>query len=57
MTGIDQPTARPTNKVTAGVVGGALSVVIVWLIGDVPPHVAVAFSTIFSFGLAYFVRD
>lgn len=54
--------STPTRKVTAGAISGALSVIVVWLIGattslEVPPEVAVAFSTVFSFALSWLVTE
>ena len=47
-------------KVQAGAIGGAVSIVIVWgltaLNVDVPPEVASAFTTIFSFACGYLKR-
>jgi putative flippase GtrA len=58
---IDQPTAVPTRKVTAGTLAGALSVLLVWVLRlfsvEVPGEVGAAFATIIGFVTAYFVRD
>lgn len=57
----NQPTASPTTKVTAAGVGGALSIVLVWIAGEfgisMPEEVASAFTTIIAFLSGYFVRD
>lgn len=50
------------RKVQAGGLGGAVTVVIVWLLGaianvDVPAEVASAFTVIISTGLAYAVKE
>lgn len=50
------------RKVQAGGLGGAVTVVIVWLLGavghiDVPPEVASAFTVIISTGLAYRIKE
>lgn len=47
----------PNRKVSVGAIAGAFTVIAVWLIGDVPPEVAVAFSAAFSFVLSYVVKD
>lgn len=47
----------PTRKVNVGALAGALSLIVVWLIGDVPGEVAVAFSTVASFALSYVVPN
>lgn len=45
------------SKVQAGGIAGALTIVLVWLLGalnvDVPPEVASAITTIISTGTAY----
>lgn len=52
---------KPTNKVSAGALAGALTLIVVWgvkLAGvDVPAEVGIALSTVFSFGLSYWVKD
>jgi hypothetical protein len=51
----------PTNKVTAGGIGGALASIIVWGVSlagvEVPPEVAAAVATVVSFALAYLVPE
>lgn len=51
----------PNRKVTAGGLGGALAMVLVWGLGelgvDVPAEVAAALSTVVGFGLAYFTNE
>lgn len=59
---VSQQTPLPTNKVTAGVVGGALTVVGDWILEatthvTVPSYVAAAVATLFAFALGYFVKD
>ncbi len=51
-------TAAPQPKVVAAGLGGALATIVVWLIGvlfrvDVPPAVAAAIATVFSFAAGY----
>ena len=48
---------KPSRKVNVGALAGALSLIAVWVIGDVPAEVAVAFSTVFAFGLSYVVPN
>lgn len=50
------------TKVKAGGLGGAVSVVLVWVLNtlvglDIPPEVASAFTVIVSTGLGYFVKE
>lgn len=50
------------RKVQAGGLGGAVTVVLVWLLGalaniDIPPEVASAFTTIIATGLAYWIKE
>lgn len=49
------------NKVAAGGAAGAVTVVIVWLLGfanvDVPPEVASAFTTIITFGAGWLAKS
>lgn len=51
----------PTRKVTAGAIGGAASVILVWGVKaaglDVPAEVAAAFTTVLSFVLGYWTTD
>jgi hypothetical protein len=51
----------PTTKVTAGALAGALSIILVWLIGfagvTVPPAVASAFTVILTFGVSWLVTE
>lgn len=55
------PDSVPTRKVTAGAIGGAASIIVVWMIGvlglEVPAEVASAFTTVISFGLGYMVEE
>jgi hypothetical protein len=50
---------RPVRKVGSGAISGAVTTVIVWLIGatgvPVPPEVAAALTTIMTFVVAYLV--
>jgi putative flippase GtrA len=58
---INQPSKAPTTKVAAGGVAGALTVLVVWILGllqvPVPPEVASALTVILSFVTSYFVRQ
>ncbi len=59
---MNQPTARPTQKVAAAGIGGSISVVLIYLIQQlfnitVPAEVASAITAIISFGAGYFVRE
>lgn len=51
----------PTNKVTAGVLAGALTGILVWGLKqkniDMPPDVAVWVSTVISFIVSYITPD
>lgn len=51
----------PKSKVAAGGVAGAISIVLIFIgqqIGlDIPAEVASAFTTILTFGAAYFKKD
>lgn len=48
----------PTRKVSAAGIGGAIGILICWVIPGVePPEVAAAISTVCAFGLGYFVSD
>jgi hypothetical protein len=58
---INQPSMAPTTKVAAGGVAGALTVLVVWILGllhvPVPPEVASALTVIISFVTSYFVKQ
>lgn len=59
---VDQPTAAPTRKVAAGGIGGALSIVLIYIIQvvftvELPAEVASAVTLIVSFLASYFVRE
>ena len=58
---INQPSMAPTTKVAAGGVAGALTVLVVWILGllhvAVPPEVASALTVIISFITSYFVKQ
>ena len=58
---INQPSVTPTTKVAAGGVAGAITVLLVWILGmfnvAVPPEVSSAFTVIISFAASYFVRE
>jgi hypothetical protein len=57
----NQPSMAPKTKVAAGGVAGAITVLVVWVLGmfnvAVPPEVASAFTVIISFATSYFVRE
>lgn len=52
---------RPTRKVTASAAGGALGIIVAWVLGelglDVPGEVGGALSTLGAFAGGYFRRD
>lgn len=52
---------RPRPKVAAAGVGGAASILVVWVLGvvglDVPPEVAGAIATVLSFASGYFKSE
>lgn len=57
---VTQRNAWPTNKVTAGTLAAAISVLAVWVLGiwvDVPAEVASALTTVLGFVAAYLVPD
>jgi phosphoserine phosphatase len=58
---IDQPSAMPTNKVSAAALGGALAAIVAWIVStygiDMPPGTEAAFATLIAAGLAYWVRE
>lgn len=58
----NQPTARPTRKVGAGALGGAIALLLVVLLEQVfglelGSEVVVALTTVISFVLSYFVPE
>ena len=58
---VTQPTLKPTAKVTAGGLGGAVAVLTVAVLGqfgiDLGGEVAAALTTLFSFAASYMVKD
>lgn len=58
---INQPSKAPTTKVAAGSLAGALTVLLVWVLGllhvPVPPEVASALTVVISFITSYTVRQ
>lgn len=58
---INQPTGIPTNKVTAAGIGGALTIIIVYVANlaglTIPPEVASAFTTIVAFISGYLIKE
>jgi len=54
--------AIPTNKVQAGILAGALAAIAAWALKtwghtEMPAEIAVALSTVITFGVQYFVPD
>lgn len=58
---VNQPSKAPTTKVAAGSMAGAITVLVVWVLGllhvPVPPEVASALTVLFSFITSYSVRQ
>ena len=57
---MNQRNALPTNKVAAGTLAAAVSVLLVWVLGiwvEVPAEVASALTTVLGFVAAYFVPE
>ena len=58
---IAQPSTAPTTKAAAGGAAGALTVLLVWILGllhvTVPPEVASAITVIISFNTSYLVKQ
>lgn len=58
---VNQPSIAPTTKVTAGGVAGALTVLVVWVLGllhvPVPPEVASALTVVISFVASYLIKQ
>jgi putative flippase GtrA len=55
-----QRSISPTTKVSAGGTAGAVSVLVIWLLGlihQVPAEVASAVTVIVSFGVSYLVSE
>lgn len=52
---------KPNTKVTVGGLAGGLSILAVWGLGAlgvaVPPEVAAAITTLFTFGVSYLVPE
>lgn len=62
MTLQDQPTASPTRKVASAGIGGAVSIVLVYLVQsifniEIPSEVASAITAIIAFGAGYLVKE
>lgn len=61
MVKVNQPTAAPTAKVAAGGIGASVSIVLVWVLGqmsvDMPNEVASAITAILSFAAAYLTKE
>lgn len=59
---VDQPTLAPSRKVTAGIIGSALTVVLMWILGyfgvaTFPAGVESAITALITVGVAYVTRD
>lgn len=60
---VNQPSAKPTRKVTGGaVIGIPVGVILVWIlerlgVGPIPGEVAAATGSILSFLAAYFLKE
>ena len=59
---MNQPTAAPTRKVTAGALAAALTTILVWVLSEfagveLPPEVAAAVTSILTLGAAYIVPE
>lgn len=53
---------KPTNKVTAGVLAGALAAIVTWAANQfghvtIPAEIGIAISTVFTFAVSYAVPD
>ena len=53
---------QPDRKITAGALAGALTAIGAWVLAEfggvsLPPEIAVAVSTVFTFVTSYFVRS
>ena len=57
----NQPTLKPTRKVTAAGLGLPVAMVLVWILQAsgvaVPPEISAAIGSIISFALAYMIRE
>lgn len=51
----------PTRKVTGGAIAGALSIVLIWIIGQfevkVPAEISSALTTLVTFATSYWLSD
>lgn len=58
---VNQPTAKPTNKVTAQTLAGALITIALFVASSfnvkIPAEVALAGGTAIQFAVAYYVKD
>lgn len=58
---INQPTAAPTRKVTAGALAGAVTILAVFVFGqfgvDIPAEVSSSVTVLLTFAASYVVRD
>lgn len=58
----DQPSSAPTPKVAAAGIGGALSVILIYLVRvllntELPAEVAASVATVLAFGAGYLKKD
>lgn len=55
------PIEKPSRKVNAGMLAGALSILLVWIVGmfeiKVPAEASSALTTVITFVTSYFVQD
>jgi hypothetical protein len=58
---MDQPTLKPTNKVSAATAAGAASILLVFVLGelgvDLTSEAAAAVATLLAFAGGYFTRE
>lgn len=58
---VNQTSAAPTRKVAAGSVGGAVGVILIFVLSqfgvEVPAEVAAAISTVLGFAMSYLVPE
>lgn len=59
---MNQSTANPTRKVTAGGLAGAVTVILVWVVQEafaieIPGEVASAITVVLSFAAAYMTQE
>lgn len=58
---VNQPTLAPTNKVLAGGIAGACSVILIYVLGEfgieMPPEVASAITFLLATGAGYMTKN